>query len=381
MAWREQTSMTEREEFVALATSEAISMRALCDRFGVSRKTGYKWLARADSGGAGWSADHSRRPHRSPGRTAADVEARVVAARQAHPAWGGRKLHQWLRDQGVETVPAPSTITDILHRHDLIDPAHPSSQPIPQRFERPRPNDLWQLDFMGHLAMATDRVHPLTLIDDHSRYLLGVWACPHEQRELVQTHLTSAFQRYGLPLAILTDNGPPWGTSGAGGLTALEAWWIRLGIRVLHGQPYHPQTQGKIERLHRTLATEVTRTRRFADLAAAQSAFDHWRPVYNHQRPHEALDLQVPATRYQVSSSSFPTVLPPIDYGPEGPDCAIRLVRSQGAISFRNHSFFVGRGLIGQYVAVRPTTTDGRFAVFYCHQQVATIDLADHPKV
>jgi len=375
MAWREQTCMTEREEFVALASTQSISFRSLCDRFGVSRKTGYKWLARADSGAPDWSADRSRRPHNSPGQTPVEIEALVLAVRQQHPAWGGRKLQQWLINQGAEIVPAPSTITDILHRHALIAADHPAAAPVPQRFERPRPNDLWQLDFMGHLAMASGRLHPMTLIDDHSRYALGVWACPHEQRELVQTHLTSAFQHYGLPLAILADNGPPWGTSGAGGITKLEAWWIRLGIQVLHGQPYHPQTQGKVERFHRTLATELTRTRRFADLAAAQAAFDHWRPIYNQQRPHEALDLQVPATRYHASPFSFPTMLPPIDYGPEGSDCMIRLVRGQGAISFRNHAYFVGRGLIGELVAVRPTTIDGQFAVYYCHQQVTTIDL------
>lgn len=377
MVWRERTVMTEREEFVAmaLAADRTVSISELCRRFGVSRTTGYKWLERASCGAPDWSADRSRRPTTSPGRTPADVEAQVVQARLEHPQWGGRKLHHVLCDQGVEHVPAPSTITGILHRHGLINPDHPSAQPALTRFEHPRPNDLWQLDFMGHLPTATVRLHPLTLIDDHSRYALGLWACANERRETVEMHLISVFERVGLPLAILTDNGPPWGAMGGGGITRFEAWLIRLGIRVLHGHPYHPQTQGKVERLHRTIATEVTRTRRFADLHAAQRAFDHWRHVYNHTRPHEALMHRVPSTRYSASRLSYPATLPAIDYGEEGPDCQIRVVRGQGAIGFRNRSFFISRGLIGQTVAVRPTTTDGLFAVFFCHQQVSQIDL------
>lgn len=383
MVWRERTAMAEREDFVAMvmASEGAVSFRELCRRFGVSPKTGYKWLGRARSEAPDWSADRSRRPKSSPGRTPQAMEEKVVEARLEHPQWGGRKLHHLLCDQGVENVPAPSTITGILHRYGLMAADHPSAHPHTQRFEHPRPNDLWQLDFMGHLPTATVRLHPLTLIDDHSRYALGLWACANERRVTVEAHLTSIFQRVGLPLAILTDNGPPWGAMGGGGITGFEAWLIRLGIRVLHGHPYHPQTQGKVERLHRTIATEVTKTRHFADLDAAQQAFDRWRHVYNHVRPHEALMHQVPSSRYSPSLFAFPATLPPIDYGEEGPDCQIRLVRSQGAIGFRNRSFFVSRGLIGQAVAVRPTTTDGLFAVFFCHQQVSQIDLTGNIEV
>jgi transposase InsO family protein len=370
--------MQQREEFVTLARADALSMTQLCARFGISRKTGYKWLARADSGVECWSQDRSRRPHTSPTQTDSDLEALIIAARLAHPAWGGRKLRHWLaQQQHVESLPAPSTITSILHRAGLIDPAHPSAQPAPHRFVHPHPNDLWQMDYMGHLPTATVRLHPLTLLDDHARFALGLWACPNQQGATVTTHLSAAFRRYGLPLAILTDNGPPWGAMGGGGITAFEAWLIRLGIRVLHGQPYHPQTQGKVERLHRTIATELTNTQRFVDLAAAQNAFDRWRHCYNHERPHHALGNTVPSQHYQPSSITLPDPLPPIDYGPEGVDCQIRQVRGQGAISFQNRIFFISRGLIGQPVAVRPTTTDGRFAVFFCHQEVTQIDLTD----
>lgn len=376
MAWREQTSMSEREAFVALVSAGVVSFQEACRRFAISRKTGYKWVERAQSGAEDWSRDRSRRPHTAPTRTADAIEAQIVAARLAHPAWGGRKLHYWLKTQGLADPPAPSTITAILRRQGLLAD-HDPTQLAPRRFAHPRPNDLWQLDFMGHLPMTTGRLHPLTLIDDHSRFALGLWACGHERGELVQAHLTSVFQRCGLPVAILTDNGPPWGAMGGGGITRFEAWLIQLGIQVRHGQPYHPQTQGKVERLHRTIAAEVTATRHFADLDAAQTAFDAWRRVYNQDRPHEALDFGVPNQRYTPSVFPFPDPLPPIDYGEQGPDCQVRLVRGQGAISFRNRSYFISRGLIGQPVAIKPTATDGQFAVYFCHRVVAQIDLTD----
>jgi transposase InsO family protein len=265
----------------------------------------------------------------------------------------------------------------ILHRHGQIAPEASEPRTTPQRFAHPHPNDLWQLDFMGHLPLAAGRLHPLCLLDDHSRYCLGVWACANEQRVTVWTHLTDAFARFGLPLAILTDNGPPWGAGGGGGITALEAELIQLGITVRHGRPHHPQTQGKIERFHQTLGTECTRRCDLADLESAQRFFTAWRQRYNCARPHEALDNQGPAARYQPSPRSYPGQLPDPTYGP---DDAVRLVRTQGSISFQNRIFFISRGLIGRPVGIRPTATDGRFAVFFCHQQVDLIDLRDQPK-
>ena len=364
--------MQLREAFVALFTQAGIDRRALCARYRISPTTAYKWLARAQAGEADWATDRSRRPHTAPGQTPAELEAVVVAARQAHPSWGGRKLHHLRVQQGLAPVPAPSTITAILRRHDLLDAAHSAAHQQPQRFEHPTPNALWQMDFMGHLPMVAGRVHPLTLLDDHSRFALGLFACGEEKGGLVQAHVTEILRCYGLLAAILTDNGPPWGTVGQGGITRVEAWLTQLGIEVWHGRPHHPQTQGKIERLHRTLAIELTNTRRFADLPTAQAAFDAWRQTYNLERPHAALAFAVPASRYQPSAVPFPETLPPVEYDTGDQVCT---VRDQGAISFQNRSCFISRGLIGQPVAVRPTTTDGLFAVFLCHRQVASIDL------
>jgi transposase InsO family protein len=225
MPWQERSVLSERQEFVTFARQEGANMSALCAAYGISRKTGYKWLARA--GGDGNVRDRSRRPHASPTRTQAAMEDRIVALRAEHPRWGGRKLHHRLVAMGVADVPAPSTITAILRRHGLLaaDPPHRDFQ----RFEHAAPNDVWQMDFMGHRALTTGRVHPWTLLDDHSRFALSLTACANQQQATVSDQLTAAFHRYGLPRAILSDNGSPWGTAGMGGLTSLEAWLLRLG--------------------------------------------------------------------------------------------------------------------------------------------------------
>lgn len=370
MPLRETHVMQLRPEFVLLAEQEGANVRELCRRYGISPTTGYRYLVR-------WRqeaelTDRSRRPHTSPRQSPPAVEAAVLALRDEHPAWGGRKLHHALARQGLADLPAPSTITAILRRHGrLIPPARP--QHAHQRFEHAAPNELWQVDFMGQPDLPCGKVHPLTVLDDHSRFALAVVACPHQRGELVQAHLTAAFRRYGLPRRILTANGAPWGSAGTGGLTALEAWLLRLGIAVSHSRPYHPQTQGKVERLHRTLWAEVVGIRELPDLATAQRRFEAWRTGYNQERPHEALDCAVPASRYQPSPRSFPDPLPPLGYGPGD---LVRRVYHPGRIAFQGREYFLGHGLIGQPVAVRPTLSEERWTVWYGQHRVATIALA-----
>jgi hypothetical protein len=219
---------------------------------------------------------------------------------------------------------------------------------------------------------------PLTTPHDHSRFLLGLIACPHEQQATVQTHLTSCFERYGLPRAILMDNGPPWGTSCQGGLTAFEAWLLRLGVEPWHGRAAHPQTQGRVERVHGTIAADVFAQRSLPSVAACQPYFDEFRQSYNHLRPHEGIAYAVPISRYEPSLRTFPKELPVIVYRP---DDQVRKVRDQGSITFANQSHFVSRGLIGLPVAVRPTTTDGLFQVMYCHREIRLINLTTTSEV
>jgi transposase InsO family protein len=271
----------------------------------------------------------------------------------------------------VDAPPAASTITAILDRHGRLDPAESAKHTAWQRFEHAGPNDLWQLDFKGHFPLATGRCHPLSVLDDHSRFLLGLTACGDEQDPTVRAILTRLFRRYGLPWRILTDNGPPWGSPGQD-LTALGAWLIRLGVRPVHGRPLHPETQGKVERFHRTLQAEVLRAAAYPDLASAQAAFTAWREIYNQERPHHALALAVPASHYQPSPRPFPEVLPPLEYGPED---SVRAVAPSGQVRYQARAFFVSQALRGQRVALRPTPTDGVLAVYFCREWLGTLDL------
>jgi transposase InsO family protein len=365
--------MDSRLEFVRLAQQGGVSMTELCRRFGISRESGYQYLRRYRAEGVDGLKDRSRRPHSSPGRTAPAMEARIVDLREAHP-WGGRKLARRLRDLGVAGVPAVSTVTEVLRRHGKLDPAEAVKHQPFQRFERSAPNDLWQMDFKGHFAMDQGRCHPLTVLDDHSRYSLGLIACADQTLETVQGHLTALFRRYGLPAAMLADNGSPWGGSGAQGYTAFEVWLLRVGIRLHHGRPYHPQTQGKDERFHRSLDVEVLQLRRLADLPACQTAFDAWRPIYNEQRPHEALALATPASRYRPSQIAFPERLAEPEYYATD---QVRRGHDDGATSFKGRRVKLPQAFAGLHVAFRPTSTDGVWRVFFARFLVAEVDLRD----
>ena len=364
--------MSLRREFVVLASRADANVRQLCRRFGISPTTGYRWIRRYREGAVAGLANRSRRPCRSPARTAQEVEAAVVAIRREHRAWGGRKIRHRLLALGHRDVPAASTVTGILHRHGLIDPAESVKHKPFVRFEHDQPNDLWQMDFMGYFPLAKGRCHPLTVLDDCSRFSIAVRACDDEKGLTVKAHLTDMFHRYGLPRRILSDNGSPWGCTSEARYTWLSAWLIRLSVRISHGRPYHPQTQGKDERFHRTLKAELLKGEFFQDNAMAQESFDRWRDVYNLQRPHEALGMATPASRYQASPRPFPEVLPPIEYAA---DDTTRKIGQDGYFQYRNKTFKVSQAFTGYRVALRPTTTDGELNVFFCHQQIATIDL------
>lgn len=373
MPWQECSVQALRQEFVMLAQQPEANLRALCRRFGISPDTGYTLLARYRQEGVTGLCDRSRRPRSSPTRTAPAMEDAVCAVRVAHPAWGGRKIRRYLHDHGQADVPAASTITAILRRHDLLDPAASVKHRATQRFEADAPNALWQMDFKGTIALLHGVCHPLTVLDDHSRYALGVEACADERTATVRTRLIALFRRYGLPVRMLMDNGPPWG-DGASRYTTLTVWLLRLGIAVSHGRPYHPQTQGKDERFHRTLKAEVLVDACFADLVAAQGAFDRWRPTYNHERPHEALGMATPSSRYQISPRAYPEELAPIEYGPGD---QVRKVQHEGEIHFRGRTVAISKAFHGYPVALRATETEGVWAVYFCRQWITQIDLRD----
>ena len=300
MPWGAMSTKALREEFVRLSAFEGSTIRELCRRFGISPKTGYKWLSRARAGGEAWAADRSRRPCASPLRCPPAIEAAVLAVRAAHPAWGGRKIAAVLAREGL-AAPAPSTVTAILRRHGMAVGTAGGGVPF-RRFEQAAANDLWQMDFKGHVGLGDGtRLHPLSVLDDHSRYALVLAACPDERTGTVREALIGAFRRYGLPRAVITDNGPPWGDGPGHPFTPLGVFLIEQGIRIAHARPYHPQTLGKDERFHRSLKAEVLSGPPFASLAAAARALERWRHVYNRKRPHEGIGLAVPADRYTVS--------------------------------------------------------------------------------
>jgi transposase InsO family protein len=370
--------MDQRREFVSLAMQEGMNRRELCRRFGISPDIGYKWIARWTAGDRELK-DRSRRPHTSCKRSDAVREGQVLAVRDAHPAWGARKIARCLEREGI-TPPALSTVHEILRRHGRIGLPTGGSG-VYQRFEKEAPNLLWQMDFKGHMPLANEaRCHPLTIVDDHSRFAVCLAACANEQGDTVQGELRMTFQRYGLPDAVFVDNGTPWGDASGERWTRLAVWLLKLGIDVIHSRPYHPQSRGKNERFHRTLKAEVFALRRFRDLAEVQHAFDRWRCIYNFERPHEALDQDVPASRYRPSKRSMPAHIPQVEYDEHE---IVRIVGTTKAyVSFKNRLWKVPQAFQGERVAIRPLpTTDGHFGIFFGSHKIATIDLTNPKSV
>ena len=370
MAFTGVSVMDRKREFVRLALSEGANVRELCRRFGVSPTLGYRLLGRYRSEGDVGLPERSRRPRVSPRRTSAQIEASVLAVRTEHPAWGGRKIAAVLKRGGLVS-PSPSTVTQILRRHGVELGAFGGGQPDFTRFEHPQPNDLWQMDFKGHVALRQGRLHPLTVLDDHSRFCLVLAACADETTDTVKSRLTEAFQRYGLPWRITADNGSPWGNGPADRFTPLGVWLMEQDIRLGHSRPYHPQTQGKDERFHRSLEAEVLAGPPFKDIDQADCELERWRGVYNHVRPHEALDLATPIQRYTPSPRAYQDTIQDFAYGP---DDETRRVNDQ-RISFKGHVIRVPRAFQKKTVALRPTQTSGVYDIFFRTNFISSIDL------
>lgn len=374
MGWKERSAMSLRREFASLAKHDDANVRELCRRYGISPSTGYKWIDRAEEPGEDYQ-DRSRRPHHSPNKTEPTMERLVLEIRDAHPAWNARKIRRILQRRIPDgDVPAASTVGVILKRNGRIcDQASEAAQRW-VRFEHHAPNELSQIDFKGHFPVGNRRCYPLTMLDDHSRFSQLLRACTDERTQTVQRELIETFRRYGLPKRMNMDNGNPWGNSNGDPYTKLTVWLIRIGVDVSHSRPLHPQTNGKEERFHRTLKAELLGRRCFSTLREVQNAFDRWREVYNHERPHEALALEVPASRYQPSRRSYPEVLPPIEYNTVD---LIQTIRHNGMLYVWKQDFYIGQAFAGQPVALRPAAKDGVWNVYFCHKQIATVNRKD----
>jgi transposase InsO family protein len=369
MPWLETDVRDQRIQFVLAASRPGANRSALCGAFGISRKTGYKWLRRQRvAASVAVLGDRSRRPHRSPATTAAPVVARVRALREAY-GWGGDKLAILLNAEGIRL--APRTIDRIIAREGLtrLDVAPTAAL---RRFERRAPNELWQMDAKGHYPLHPGgRCHPLSVLDDHSRFAVGLYALPALRAAVVRTALIDAFEPYGVPTAMLMDHGTPWwGTGTTDGLTTLSVFLVKQGVQLLYGAVRHPQTQGKVERFHRTLGERLRWWGVPGDLRTFATTLADFRREYNEVRPHEALGMVPPAHRFQPSPRAYRAEPPAWAYQ-SGSD--VRAVDASGSVSYGGQRFFVSQALVGERVACTPYAH--RVLVVYRHMYVRELHL------
>jgi transposase InsO family protein len=377
MPWLETVAMQQRVQFLAAHQEGLFTMTELCARFGVSRKTGYKWLARYAEGGRAGLGDRSRAPHHCPHRIPEAVAELICRARRAHPDWGPAKLLDWLEPRHPDVEwPAASTAGDLLARRGLVAKRRrrrPHQHPgvVPPTTETP--NDLWTADFKGQFA-TRDGVYcyPLTIADQHTRFLLMCHGVRSTHTVLARPVFERAFRAYGLPRAIRTDNGVPFATNAVHGLSDLNVWWLRLGIQHQRIHPGCPQENGAHERMHRTLKRGAIRPPR-ADLAAQQRAFNAFRAEYNAERPHAFLEGQTPASCYRPSPRPFPPKLPPQEYPGH---FLVKKVTTAGTVRFQTRLLYIANAVAHHHVGLEETD-DGIWSLYFNTVLLGKVDERD----
>jgi len=360
MVWRNVLPMEERVRFVLETQLGLFTMTELSQRYGISRKTGYKWLNRFNEQGIEGIREHSRAPRHCPHRTPDDVVKRILAERQKHPKWGPKKIATALKRAGVAFhIPAPSTIGGILQRHGMVRRRRRRRGPLrrwPGFLTEPqRANHVWGVDFKGWFRTGNgDRCDPLTASDLYSRFVLGCQALSGQTKEVVLPVFEKIFTEHGLPEVIRVDNGAPFGSTGPHGLTKLSMWWIQLGIRVEFIAPGHPEQNSVHERMHRTLKDETCCPPQW-NHESQQRRFDQWRKEFNYERPHEALDMRCPAEVYTPSEIAYPNV--PKQYSYPG-HFEVRRVREAGQILLNGKPRFIGRAFSEINVGLEPISSE-----------------------
>ena len=377
MPWTCTDPMLERAKLVALHLDGLYSAAELAERFSVSRKTAYKWIERYHEGGTGALADRSHAAHSQPHQTPPEVEAALVACREAHPSWGPKKLLAYLARRHPElALPACSTAGAILKRHGLTQPRrrrrkakYPGGVPLVTK----APCDVWCADFKGQFLLGSGAYcYPLTVTDAHSRFVLSCQALPSTKQEGVFPAFERLFRQHGLPGAIRTDNGNPFATRAIAGLSALNVWWIKLSIGHQRIEPGRPEQNGRHERMHRTLKAETTRPPE-PTMTAQQGRFDAWQRLFNEERPHEALNGATPASLYHPSPRSMPTRLPEPAYPAHH---EVRWVSSAGTVRFKKRQFFVSKALVHEHVAFEEVG-DGVWSLSFYDVELARLDERD----
>lgn len=359
MPWQQTDPVNERLKFVVAAQGGPLSMTELCRKFGISRKTGYKLLARYERDGPEGMRDRSRAPASHPNRTAVEFEAAVLRVRKAHATWGSKKILAVLtRDHVPDDLPARSTVDQILKRAGLVVPrrARARRQPsAPPMVKANAPNDVWTIDYKGWFRVGDGtRCDPLTINDACSRLSLECRAMVSPKLEDVKRRLEATFWEFGLPTYMLSDNGPPFASQGLGHLSRLGVWLLRLGVQPVFIEPGHPEQNGRHERFHETLKAETATPPR-SSIRAQQEAFRSFQREYNEERPHEALDMRVPADAYVTSTRSMPTSIADHEYA-DGIEP--RRIRRDGSMKWDGELVFVGEAMAHELVGLEPIDED-----------------------
>jgi transposase InsO family protein len=374
MPWEETSPVEERERFIDDHRLGLYTMTELCERYAVSRKTGYKWITRYDDGGRPALRDRSRAPHHCPHKISEAVAQLLLTARRAHPDWGAEKLLQWLEPRHpAVSWPAISTAGDLLARHGLVKKRrrrrrlhHPGVVPPITT----APNDLWATDFKGQFRTGDRRYcYPLTVTDQHTRFLLACQGLLSTRGSGVRPIFERLFRECGLPRAIRTDNGVPFASTSLHGLTALNVWWLRLGIQHQRILPAHPQQNGAHERMHKTLKRGACQPPR-ATLTTQQRAFNRFRQEYNEERPHQFLRGRTPGTLYRPSTRTYTGALPPLVYPTH---FVVKRVTNAGTIRFKTRLLYLSTALRQHRVGLEETD-DGIWSLYFCDVLLGRID-------
>ena len=370
MPWECKTVEDQRREF-AQAAMYCKNFSALCREFGITRRTGLKWKERYTA--CQPLTDRSRKPHTTPTRTPEEVELLILAVRAENPGWGAKTIHRVLERRGCQNLPCVKTVNNILHRYGCISPEESQKRQPYTSFEKERCNVMWQTDFKGEFRMKDNNYcYPLTILDDHSRYSLRI-APRLSTANVVVPVFTEVFQQYGMPDSILSDNGAQF----AGfrkGYTQFEKWLIDLDILPIHGRIKHPQTQGKIERFHRTMKHELLNHTEIADIEDAQTKFRLWQDKYNNLRPHEALGMKTPGEVYEPSQRQYESKVKEFEYGGEH---HVLKVNSWGYVRFNGWQVYLSETMANQYIEFRTSSDGETFVACYRNFKIAEFDTED----
>ena len=371
MSWKAKGLKIMRAEFVKRVLENEKSKAALCREYGISRPTGDKWIARYEAGEE--MSDHSRAPCAKPNMIPIEIEEQIVDYRKRYPAIGAVKMKRMLENEGCEGLPCAKTFNNVFMRNGLITREASLAATPCTRFEKTYPNEMWQGDFKGHFEMKDGkRCHPLNINDDYSRFNLCSEALGAETIDMVRPVMQRLFEEYGLPFSFLCDNGNPWGVTQGSGFTSFEIWLMELGILTLHGRIHHPQTQGKEESFNRSQTRECLRGRVFDDMNDAQAHLNEYREFYNNKRPHHALNLEVPASRYAPSERRMPKKIEPWEYPSE---CRIRRINKDGYIKIAGHSYFLSGAFAGKDVGIRESRLPGEITLLFRQFRIARLNV------